>query len=190
MHFREARDPVIIPVGNNAWRRCQGSVVSAPKALITIPSRRRARCIRQKTEAAPSTCVNGRRSGSDRGSSAVRGLSGGPSGIRFGLRVISMRVCERYSASAALRRISRIWMVPRQLRRGSYVVRGAVQPLSSLAQRVSDRHNQIAAKIIGRFAVRIFDAMVTSVISKLPVFKFSVAILDDLGANLSANKVI
>ena len=51
-HFRETRDPVITPAGNNAWRRCQGPAAFARKAPITIPSRRRVRCMRQKNEAA------------------------------------------------------------------------------------------------------------------------------------------
>ncbi len=36
----------------DAWRRYQASAASAPKAPITIPSRRRVRCTRQKNEAA------------------------------------------------------------------------------------------------------------------------------------------
>jgi hypothetical protein len=57
-----------------------------------------------------------------------------------------------------------------------------------VVQRVSDRHNQVAAKIVCGFATRVLDLVVTSVIAKLPILEFAVAIENDFSPNLTAQK--
>jgi len=45
-----------------------------------------------------------------------------------------------------------------------------------ITQCVSDRHDQVAAKIVCGFATLVFDLVVTSVIAKLPILEFAIAI--------------
>jgi hypothetical protein len=59
-----------------------------------------------------------------------------------------------------------------------------------LAQHVSDPQDQVASKFVGGFSVRIFDPVVTSAISKLPILEFSISILNDFSVSLPADKII
>ena len=59
-----------------------------------------------------------------------------------------------------------------------------------IAQYVSDRQEQVTAELVRGFAALIFDSVVTSAISKLPIFEFSIAVLNHFSANLSAEKII
>jgi hypothetical protein len=49
---------------------------------------------------------------------------------------------------------------------------------------------KITAEIIRRFPARILDSMVTGIVSELPVLEFAIPVLNDLSADLSAEKII
>jgi hypothetical protein len=69
----------------------------------------------------------------------------------------------------------------------------ALLPLLSLAliaQRVSDRQEQVASEIVRGFAACVLDPVVTCIISKWPVLEFAIAILNDFRTNLSAEEII
>ena len=62
--------------------------------------------------------------------------------------------------------------------------------LDLIAQYITDRQEQVTSEIIGGFATRIFDPVVTSVVSELPVLKFPIAVLNNFRTNLSAEKIV
>ena len=58
-----------------------------------------------------------------------------------------------------------------------------------VAQRVTDRQDQVASKVVSWLAAGIFNSVITSVVSKLPVFEFSIFILNDVQGDLPAEKI-
>jgi hypothetical protein len=62
--------------------------------------------------------------------------------------------------------------------------------LALIAQHVSDRQKQVASEIVSGFAACVLDPVVTCVISEWPVLEFSVAILNDFRADLSAEEIV
>jgi hypothetical protein len=61
---------------------------------------------------------------------------------------------------------------------------------SLLAQLVSNRKHQIAAKFICSFAILIFDSVVARVVAELSIIEFAVAVKNDFSGNLVAEKII
>lgn len=59
-----------------------------------------------------------------------------------------------------------------------------------LAQEVSNRHDEVTAELICSFAALIFDAVVASAVCKLPVFEFSITVMNHFSTNPSAKKII
>jgi hypothetical protein len=59
-----------------------------------------------------------------------------------------------------------------------------------IAQYVSDRQQQITSEVISRFAIGIFDPMITRIVAELPVLELSVAVLNNFGTNLPAEKIV
>jgi len=62
--------------------------------------------------------------------------------------------------------------------------------LALIAQYVSDRQQQVTSEVVRCFAIGIFDPMIACVISELPVFEFSIAVLNNFRTNLSAEKIV
>jgi hypothetical protein len=59
-----------------------------------------------------------------------------------------------------------------------------------IAQCVSDRHDQVAAKVICGLATLIFDSVVAGAIAKLPILEFTIAVMDNFSSNFPAEKII
>lgn len=58
----------------------------------------------------------------------------------------------------------------------SHKARGLADAAALIAQCISDRYDQITAKIVCGLAILIFDSVVTSAIAKLPILKFPIAV--------------
>jgi hypothetical protein len=64
------------------------------------------------------------------------------------------------------------------------------EALALVLQLVSNRHDQVAAKIVCGLSILIFDAMVAGVVAKWSVFEFTVGVLDNVSAYLLPEKII
>jgi hypothetical protein len=58
------------------------------------------------------------------------------------------------------------------------------------AQYIAYRQDQVTAEIIRSFSVRVFDSVVTGIVSEVSVLEFSVPVLNDFSAYLSTEKVV
>jgi hypothetical protein len=59
-----------------------------------------------------------------------------------------------------------------------------------IAQCISNCQDEVAGEVVCCLTARIFDPVVAGAVPELPIFKFSILVLDNLIANLSANKIV
>jgi hypothetical protein len=57
-------------------------------------------------------------------------------------------------------------------------------------QYITNHQDQITAELIRRFPARIFDSVVTGIVSELPILEFAISILNDLCSDFSAKEII